>query len=148
MEFGIWDWFGIGLLFLVLELVISGIFMFWVGLAAVTVALLMAVMPELGWKAQAVLFAGITLMYVLSWSYFGRSKFSQPDQDESKNLNSRTLNYMGQKRPLVEAIIGGKGLIVIDDSRWVVTGPDLPQGTLVKVIEIQDSTLIVEPANE
>ena len=144
MELGPWDWLGIGLVFLVLELIATGIFMFWVGLAAITVALIMFLV-DLGWKTQAVLFAITTLGYVLGWSYFGRSKFGDSIQDQSANLNSRTMDYIGQVRPLAEPIIGGKGFIVIDDSRWVVAGVDLPEGALVKVISVNGSILQVEP---
>lgn len=145
MEFGVWDWLGIGLIFLVLEIFVTGVFLFWVGLAATTVALLMVAMPDLGWQAQALIFAFATLVYVLSWSYFGRSKFGDKNQKESVNLNARTLDYIGQTRPLLEAITGGKGIVIIDDSRWSVSGPDLPEGALVKVVEVDGTKLVVEP---
>lgn len=143
MELGPWDWLGIGLIFLVLELVATGIFLFWVGLAAVTLALVLFLV-DLGWKAQGVIFALTTLAYVLAWSHFGRSKFGGHTQDEASNLNARTMDYIGQVRPLKEPIVGGKGLLIIDDSRWTVTGPDLPEGTLVKVVLVSGSTLVVE----
>ena len=35
-------------------------------------------------------------------------------------------------------------LLIIDDSRWVVRGPDLPKGSLVKVIDVKGSELMVD----
>ena len=143
IEFTAWDWFAIGMVFLFLEILISGVFLFWVGLGALTLALVMFIIP-LGWQAQALIFAKTTLTYALLWSYFGKPRL-QSTQDASKNLNARTMNYIGQVRPLEEAIEGGKGVVIIDDSRWAVYGPDLPQGQKVKVIEVQGNVLTVEP---
>ena len=143
IDLGVWDWLGLGLVLLFLEVVISGVFLFWVGLAALTVALILLVLPSLTWQWQLLCFGLATLGYVLSWSYFGRSRLSGKPQDDAINLNSRTINYVGQIRPLSEAIIGGKGAITIDDSRWVVNGEDLPEGTLVKITEVRGANLIV-----
>ncbi|HCK92566.1 MAG TPA: NfeD family protein [Gammaproteobacteria bacterium] len=144
LDLHIWDWVGIGLAFLVLEIFISGVFLFWVGLAAMTVALVLLASPDLSWKWQFSVFAAATLIYILSWAYFGRSRFKEHAQDQSKDLNSRSMNYIGEMKPLHEPIVGGKGVVVIDDSRWTVRGPDLPQGTMVKVIDVKGSELIVE----
>ena len=143
MDLGVWDWLGLGLVLLCLEVAISGVFLFWVGLAALTVALILLVLPSLTWQWQLLCFGVATLGYVLSWSYFGRSRLGIKSQDEMVNLNSRALNYVGQVRPLSEAITGGKGAIIIDDSRWVVNGEDLPEGTLVKITEIHGVNLVV-----
>ena len=149
MDLSAWHWLGIGLIFLVLELFITGIFLFWVGLGAVTLAVILLMVPGLEWKIQLLIFAGTTLGYVLAWSYFGRSRFSGSDMDESKNLNSRMMNYIGQIRPLSEAIVGGKGALIIDDSRWVVQGPDLDEGTLVQIKAVNGVEIeVVEAKSE
>lgn len=144
MELGAWDWIAIGVVFLVLEVLVSGIFMFWIGLAAVTLAIILSLV-SLSWKWQLFLFAVITLAYVLGWTYFGRSRFSSSAAEGDLNLNARSMNFIGQHRQLEEAIQGGKGLVIIDDSRWVVHGPDLPKGTLVEIISVKGSVLEVVP---
>ena len=144
-ELNPWDWLGIGLVFLVLELIISGVFLMWVGFSALSVALLLALVP-LSWKIQLVISGSLTLVYIVLWTYFGKSKFQDLKTSE-QNLNSRSMNYIGQTRPLLEAIVGGKGVIVIDDSRWVVSGPDAPEGSSVKILSVDGSTLIVELVN-
>lgn len=146
IDLGLWDWLGFGLVLLCLEVVISGVFLFWVGLAALTVSLVLLIFPDLVWELQLLCFGVSTLGYVVCWSYFGRSKLASASQDELVNLNSRTLNYVGEIRPLTEEIIGGKGALVIDDSRWVVRGPDLPKDTLVKITGVQGATLDIVKA--
>lgn len=142
----IWDWLGLGLILLALEIIISGVFLFWVGLAALTVSVIMLVLPDLPWQYQLFCFGLFTLAFVFGWSYFGRSRLVDQPHSERDNLNSRTSNYIGQIRPLTEAIIGGKGAIVIDDSRWVVIGEDMALNTLVRVNQVQGMSLVVSQA--
>lgn len=143
LDLNAWDWLGFGLVLLALELVVTGIFLFWVGLAALTLSFILMVSPDLGWKLQLLIFGVTTVMYVLLWSYFGQSRFETKAKD-TVNLNARSMNYIGQNRPLSEPITGGKGALIIDDSRWIVTGPELPAGAMVKIIAVNVGELQVE----
>jgi membrane protein implicated in regulation of membrane protease activity len=54
---------------------------------------------------------------------------------------------VGRHFLLERAIVNGAGAIRVHDSVWRVTGPDLPQGTQVRVTGVDDGVLLrVEPA--
>ena len=113
LDLHMWDWVGLGLVLLVLEIFITGVFLFWVGLAAMSVALVLLANPEMSWQGQFILFAFATLLYTLGWAYFGRSRIKSNEKDSSKDLNSRSMNYIGEIKPLHEPIIAGKGIVII-----------------------------------
>ena len=138
-----WDWFGFGVVFLVLELLINGVFLFWVGLAAITVSLFLFTDGNISWQWQLFIFGAATLLYVLGWTYLGGGKENNAE-DEASKLNTRTNDFIGKVRPLTEAIVAGRGAVSIDDTRWTVEGPEAPIGQAVKVIEISGNVLKVE----
>jgi len=137
-----WDWLGLSLALFAFEILISGIFLFWVGIGAIIVALLLVLVPDISWQVQLLVFGVTTIGTILVWSYFGRSRFQKP-AGACVNLNDRSLNYVGQSRLLSESIVGGKGALIIDDSRWIVTGPDLAIGTLVQITAVVNGELTV-----
>ena len=47
---------------------------------------------------------------------------------------------------LDQAIENGVGYVRLDDSRWKVSGPDLPKGTKVRVTGADGTVLEVEEA--
>ena len=53
---GSWNWLIAGLILMALELLAPGVFMFWLGLAALLVGLLSLVV-EVSWQVQILLFA-------------------------------------------------------------------------------------------
>jgi hypothetical protein len=46
---------------------------------------------------------------------------------------------------LDEPIVDGRGSVKLDDTRWRVSGPDLPAGAHVVVSGVDGSTLEVSP---
>lgn len=43
------------------------------------------------------------------------------------------------------AIVDGRGRLKVDDTIWLVAGPDLPVGTHVRIIGADNTVLRVEP---
>jgi inner membrane protein len=43
------------------------------------------------------------------------------------------------------AIVDGRGRLKVDDTVWLVSGPDLPAGTHVRVIGAESTVLQIEP---
>jgi membrane protein implicated in regulation of membrane protease activity len=61
-------------------------------------------------------------------------------------LNRRGEQLVGQVYPLEQAIVDGRGRLKIGDAFWVAEGPDLPQGTRVRVLAVRSMSLQVGPA--
>jgi inner membrane protein len=138
-----WLWIAAGLLLLGLEIVVSGIFLFWVGLAAIATGLILWILP-LSLTAQLMLFAILGLGAIL----IGRSvqKSQSQEATDAPFLNERGKALVGRTFNLETAIVNGAGSIRVGDSLWRVIGPELSAGTTVRVTSVDGSSLVVESA--
>jgi membrane protein implicated in regulation of membrane protease activity len=136
-----WHWLVLALLLLIAEVLVSGGFLLWIGLSAAAVSLVVWFLPNLSIGLQMLLFgAGAILTSFIWWQYLQR----HPIVSKDPNLNLRSQQYVGHTFNLIEPIINGRGKIRTGDSFWVVTGPDLPVGTKVKIIRADGMVLVAE----
>jgi membrane protein implicated in regulation of membrane protease activity len=54
-------------------------------------------------------------------------------------------DYVGKHYVLDEPLRNGRGRVRIDDTYWIIEGPDQPKGAMVTVVEVVDTRLRVEP---
>ncbi|MBP2550062.1 membrane protein implicated in regulation of membrane protease activity [Neorhizobium galegae] len=142
---GPWSWWILGMALLAAEMAAPGVFLIWIGLAAMVVgAASLALWGEVwwSWQLQLVLFAVLSLAI----TFVGRSYFARRHgESDQPLLNRRGDSLVGRTATLVEPIREGRGRIRLDDTWWSVTGPDLPAGMRVRVADWTGSELIVEP---
>ena len=139
---GSWYWLIFGLLLMGLELLAPGVFMFWLGLAALLVGLLsFAIQPS--WQLQLLMFAIFAAAAVPLWRRIARQK---PGENKSPFLNKRADALVGRVFTLDKPIIDGAGTVRIDDTIWRVAGPDAPAGSRVKVVQADGASLTVAAA--
>lgn len=140
---GVWNWIILGLVLLLLELVTPGIFMIWIGLAALVTgfAALSGLSFIAGWQMQVLLFLILSVIFVL----IGRRYFNPRSQSSDEPLlNLRADQLIGLRTTLEEPIINGHGRARFDDTLWRITGPDLPAGTMIIVRHYHDGLLEVD----
>lgn len=140
-EFGGWSWLILGALLLLLEVLVPGIFMLWVGIAAIITGLV-ALTFAIGIKVQLVTFAIAAIAAVLIGIKLFKSDREQSDQPLLNRLGDQLI---GQTYTVIEPITQGQGKITIGDSRWSVKGPDTEIGEIVRVTGVDGNKLIVEP---
>ncbi|MHA1165848.1 MAG: NfeD family protein [Alphaproteobacteria bacterium] len=140
-ELGAWNWLILAGLFFVLELLAPGIFLIWFGIAAGMVGAL-ALLTDITWQWQFVLFALLSLVAVLIARKFFRSDAQQSDRPL---LNLRAQQHVGKSFVVAETIKNGRGKVKIGDTLWLAEGPDAAQGVSVTVTAADGSTLTVEP---
>jgi membrane protein implicated in regulation of membrane protease activity len=140
---GVWNWLILGAIFLALELIAPGAFMFWLGLAALAVGLI-SFGVDWSWQAQLVTFALLSLSLIPVWRRFA-PKVEHPT--ESPLLNRRAEGHIGRLFTLEKPIVDGLGNVRIDDTVWRVTGPDCPAGTRVRIVRVDGPHLFVERAD-
>jgi membrane protein implicated in regulation of membrane protease activity len=143
-QYGGWSWIVFGLVLLALELAAPGVFLVWLGAAAVITGLA-AIVSGIGWPLQWGLFGVLSLVLVAGWVGYQRRRHGKTLPSDSPMLNRRTARYLGREAVLTGAIEQGVGRVNIEDSVWQVTGPDLPAGTAVRIVGAQGSVLTVEP---
>jgi membrane protein implicated in regulation of membrane protease activity len=69
----------------------------------------------------------------------------QKDEQGDGRLNRRAEQLIGGRYVLIEAIVNGRGKARVGDGQWLVSGPDLPEGSTVEVVAVEGTTLKVRP---
>ena len=139
VSLGTWNWLIFGFILMALEVFAPGVFLFWLGLAALLVGLVSFVV-HLAWQTQLVLFAVFAAAAVPVWRRLARGR---TDVSESPFLNKRADALLGRVFTLEKPIIDGNGTVRIGDTVWRVAGPDTPAGTRVKVVQVDGANLTV-----
>jgi membrane protein implicated in regulation of membrane protease activity len=140
---GTWNWLIFGFILMALELAAPGVFMFWLGLAALLVGLLsFAINPS--WQIQLLMFAVFAAAAVPVWRHLAKSEGSVSKSNPF--LNKRTEALIGRVFTLEKPIVGGSGTVRIDDTVWRVAGPDAPAGSRVKIVQADGASLTVAAA--
>ncbi len=136
---GIWDWFIAGGLLLILEVLAPGVFMLWLGLAALLVGAI-SLFVDWPWQAQFVAFAAFAVAAIPLWRRLALRVEGATDQPF---LNRRAEAFVGRIFTLEKPIIDGSGTMGIDDTVWRITGADAPAGSRVKVTRVDGTALHV-----
>lgn len=142
--FAFWGWWVLGFVLLVIEVLTPGTFCMWIGFAAFATGGVAWLLPALGWPAEIVIFALLSLAAVGLWFKW---RPLRRDDDANNGLNQRGRGYIGRVLTLSEAIVNGIGQARLEDSVWRVAGPNLPSGALVRVVGSEGTTLRVEPVS-
>lgn len=136
-----WHWWILGVVFLTLEMLVPGTFMLWLGVAAGVIGLILVVAPDLRVEYQLLLFAILSIASIVAWRAYDRRR---PTQSDQPTLNRRADQYLARVFKLEQAIVNGQGKAVVDDTVWLVVGPDLPVGTAVRCVGVEGTALRVE----
>ena len=140
---GTWNWLIFGFILMALELMAPGVFLFWLGLAALLVGLVsFAINPS--WQAQLLMFAVFAAAAVPLWRRLAKSEGSVSKSNPF--LNKRTEALIGRVFTLEKPIVGGSGTVRIDDTVWRVAGPDAPAGSRVRIVRADGASLTVAVA--
>ena len=146
MTLGAWNWVVLGFILLLLELVFPGVFFVWFGLGALLTALVSLLFYNLPWIAfwevEVIFFLIFSVIMVL----IGRNFFRRDRETDEPLLNRRTDQIIGKTVVLEEPVRDGKGRIRFDDTIWRIKGPDLPEGTEVKVVAFENGVFTIEKA--
>jgi inner membrane protein len=138
-----WWWLLIAAVLGILEILVPGIFLVWMAVAAGITGLIVAIGPAMPLAWQLGIFAVLAFAAV----YSGRGVYARnPVASSDPNLNERAARLIGQTVTVETAIENGKGRVTVGDGVWNARGPDLPSGAKVRVIGADGTCLTVEPA--
>ena len=124
------------------EVLAPGVFLLWLGVAAGAVLAIVLLFPTVPLLWQAVAFVAFSLALIPAYRHFFRTGHESSDQPL---LNRRGAQLVGQVVPLESEILSGRGRVKIGDAFWVVSGPNLPAGTRVRITGVDSMILSVEP---
>ncbi|EEW10465.1 NfeD family protein [Vibrio mimicus] len=140
-QLNFWHWLAFGLILLAAELLGTAGYFLWLGLSALLVGLLLAVMP-MGWQLQWLAFASFSL--VTTWLWWRRQFNQDKKQDAERDLNQKDKQLIGRVIQITEDTPAGEFQISLGDTRWTARcEQDLEQGSRVSVIAVDGIILIV-----
>ncbi|WFL78959.1 NfeD family protein [Altererythrobacter arenosus] len=137
-----WVWIGIGLVLAALEIMVPGVYLIWLAVAAIITGMLTFGLG-IGLPAQVVIFVSLSLIAAFSAKRILRD---QPITSSDPLLNQRGGRLVGEMAVVTQPIENGTGRIKHGDSEWLARGPELDIGTRVRIIGNDGAILIVEPA--
>lgn len=134
-------WLSIGLVLCIAEMIVPGVFLMWLGIAALLTGLIVFLVP-IPLAAQLAVFAVLAVASV----YIGR-RWSASGEIPSDDpmLNDRLARLVGEPVVVEDAIVGGRGRVRVGDSVWPATGADAPAGTRLTVTGASGGVLQVAP---
>jgi hypothetical protein len=144
-EMGPWSWWILALVLLGLEVLAPGTFFLWFGISAFVIGTIsLAVGSGSGfwvWQTQMIGFVVLSLVSAV----IGKRYFNIYSSSESEDpvLNDRARRLIGRTAVLEEPILEGHGRVRLGETFWRVTGPDLPAGSRIRIVEAQSNTLQV-----
>lgn len=139
--FVFWYWWVLALVFLVIEMLVSGFFFLWMAAAGLVTGCLVWIAPSIGMEIQVLLFSVLSIAAIIAWKLVVGKQVIKSDRPL---LNKRGSQYVGRVFDLYEAIENGQGKIKVDDSIWKVHGEDCDINSKVKVIAIRGTVFDVQ----
>ncbi len=138
-----WIWLTLGLVLAGLELLLPGVYLIWLALAAIITGVLTLVL-DLSVPVQVIDFVFLSLIIAFSAKRFLRDR---PIISADPLLNRRGARLVGETAIVVQAIEHGSGRVKLGDSEWIARGPNIDAGQRVRVSGSEGAVLLVEPLN-
>ena len=140
-----WHWWLFGIGFFILEILLPGIIFMWFGVAALVMGVVILAFSGIPWEVQLITFSLLSIGSAIGWRIYQKNN---PVVTDNPDLNQRGRQYQGQIITLSTSIQNGTGKARVGDSFWTVNGPDLEEGSSVKVVGSKGTVLVVEAVSE
>jgi len=138
-----WAWITLGVAFILIEvLLFSAVFIWFAGAAILTGLLSMGI--HMSWQTQVAVFSVLSLASLAAFKFLRGNEDSR-ERNDGYQLNKRATHYIGKTVEVSSEIKNGRGRVSVGDTSWKASGPDCPEGTSVKVVDVDGDRLKVEP---
>ena len=135
-----WLWMIGGVLLLIAEIIAPGIFLVWIGIAAIVTGIF-AQLFSIGLAGQLGLFALYAVISVL----VGRRIYAVKGIDSHDHkLNNPAARLIGKRVVVVSTIDEDGGRVRVGDSEWSARGGPAEPGDRVRITGVDGNCLIVE----
>lgn len=137
-------WLGLALVLAIFEMLVTAFVLIWPALAAVVVAGLLALRPEMSGDTQVIWFTILSLIFTFIGRYLIR-RFGDGGE-KNPGLNNRGHALIGKTASVVDVTDAHEGAVQVGDTRWkAVWIKGVPEmDTRVKVIDVDGMQLKVE----
>ena len=135
-----WLWMIGGVLLLIAEIIAPGVFLVWIGVAALATGLF-ALLFDIGAAGQFGLFAIYSLLALMVGRRFYATRTVVA---ADPLLNDPAARLIGRRVLVVQAIDDGSGRVRVGDSEWSARGGPAEPGERVRITGVEGNCLIVE----
>ena len=136
-----WVWLTLGLILAGLEMLLPGVYLIWLALAAIATGVLTLAF-DLSLPLQVIDFVFLSLIIAFSAKRFLGER---PIESTDPLMNRRGARLVGETALVVQAIEHGSGRVKLGDSEWLARGPNVAAGERVRVSGSEGAILLVEP---
>ncbi len=135
-------WLAAAVVLGIAELLVPGVFLIFLAIAAAVVGVALLALPDLPLAAQLGAFAVWSVVTVL----IGRRWYvDYPVETSDPLLNDRAARMVGEIVTVSVPIVAGSGRVRVGDSEWPAAGPDAEAGTRMRVVKVTGGIVSVEP---
>ena len=136
-----WLWTIGGVLLLIAEIIAPGVFLVWIGIAAIVTGIF-ALLFGIGVAGQLGLFALYAVLAVMA----GRRFYAVKGIEHSgPGLNNPSARLIGRRVVVVQQVDEDSGRVRVGDSEWSARGGPAEPGQKVRITAVEGNCLIVEP---
>jgi len=138
-------WLIFGIVLIILETVIPGMVVSFVGLSALTVALLLHLQVIEALHVQILLFFAVSIFYCFTLRLLVIRLY--PSDTEKKDLDNELSNINKSVKVIEEIPVGGSGRIELEGCGWIaktLQNEKIHVGEMVRIIKQENITFIVE----
>ncbi|MBX7500983.1 NfeD family protein [Qipengyuania sp. YG27] len=136
-----WLWLIAGLALALLEMIVPGVYLIWLAMAALATAVL-AFVSDPPIAMQVIAWVSLSLIFAFSAKRWLRDR---PIVSSDPLLNNRAGRLVGEIALVTQAIESGAGRVKVGDSEWIARGADAAEGTRVRITGSRGAELLVEP---
>lgn len=141
-----WHWIVFGVLLLLSEIALTTFFIFWFGVAAVLVGLVLFIFPALSVSWQILIWT--VLSSVLAFAWFKYLKPLSIDRTKAGLSREAIVGEVGQVIQAPHEDRRGRLRFpapVLGTDEWdIIASPDIAVGDRVRVVDVSGNSLIVE----
>lgn len=141
-----WHWLALGFGLLAVELLGTAGYFLWLGLSALIVGGLLAILP-MSWQLQWLSFATFSL--ATTWLWWRQQWKKDKEDDLSRDLNQKYKQLIGKTVTIDQDFSVGLNRIHIADTTWSAQcEKEIPAGTRVKIVAVDGIILVIEPISD
>lgn len=133
-------WLVAALALAIAELVVPGVFLVFLAIAAAMTGAALLAIPGLPLAAQLASFGVWSVVAVV----IGRRWYSDYPVATDARLNDRARDMIGQVVTVETAIGDGGGRVIVGDGSWPARGDDAEAGTRVRIVSVEGGVVNVE----
>lgn len=135
------NWFTVGIILIILEMLLPGMFLMWFGVSALLVGVITLIIT-MSMNAELILFAITSVLSVITVILIMRKVSPNTQSTVTQNLNqARGSEFIGMTFTLDSKVINHEGKINIGDTAWLIKGPDAEAGTHIEITHVENNTL-------